>query len=793
MGAKIKSIMFYGCLLFVCCYCMQLFRFPEMPAALFGIVLCIMMTALYVKREFDIKFILLLVTFISYYMIEGSDPETVVKRTCIVAVFYILGKYLACAAEESDRDDKRLLIPGAVTLGCTVYGILNSYLYLIGERHSELRYWKDIWRGEMIPGTHQMFMLLPVLGLLFVAVFYFKKRVIPYLAVIGANLFFIYMALITRSRSLLIILTIVFVIQMMISLLLGQKKLEWKTLLRKALPAFGVVLIAGALLLFLFRESEVLTSFMESMGRGGGILGNVRFQAQLRAVQQLFDYPMGGRQMDFGNLMYAHNLWLDMANISGLIPFFSFVFYTVLSIWEMVRLFKRQGQSLETKCALFGVYAVWFLYYMIEPALYASFYFVVPWIFITGAVRGNIIMKKEELMEKKNTIQQEETPRSILGILGALIFVVIVMLALIISMKKTLAPQLNAMSAYDAPEASQELQIYLPETYYAATGLTLEIYNSQITNRCGYITEYNVLWSCDVGESLERKYSLTATEDMIGDHELKVSVYDNALNLIAERTCTLTVVKGKLQEGFSLLEIGDSLSCDGMLYRRLQGLSDDQLVFNGTRSIDGFLMEGRYAFSAEDYLNDTPYHIDEGETRHAFYNTATGRFDWNYYREKTGFYPDVVQIFLGTNNLAAGEANADDIVAIVDAIRQDDVMMPIYVVNTIYQGSQNGLGTWKAPSGEYLAKGWNEHEQNVAVFNLMVSLAEKLEGYEDVYLVPAAISMDSEYDYKTENKAANPYSEATEAYETDPVHPGKAGYYQIADVMFSTFCGTRNE
>lgn len=385
---------------------------------------------------------------------------------------------------------------------------------------------------------------------------------------------------------------------------------------------------------------------------------------------------------------------------------------------------------------------------------------------------------------------------AILGILIVLIIVVAAMLVQILDIKKNLKPQMDAMNTVqedgNTPE-SEELRIYLPDTYYAATGLTMEIYNSQITNKCSYITEYNVLWTCDIGESLERKYSLTATEEMLGEHELTVSVYDNALNLLAQKSCTLKVVEGSLRQGFSLLEIGDSLSCNGMLYRRLQGLAEDQLTFQGTRSIDGFLMEGRIAFSANDYLNETPYHLDEGEECHPFYNPGTETFDWTYYRETTGFYPDVVQIFLGTNNVQAGESNADDIVKIVDAIRADDVMTPIYVVNTIYQGGQNGLGSWKTKHGEYLSKGWNKQEQDLAVFNLMVDLSEKLEDYEDVYLVPAGISMDSEYNYESTEVSVNPYNNATEKYETDPVHPGKAGYYQIADVMFSTFCGTRNQ
>ena len=380
----------------------------------------------------------------------------------------------------------------------------------------------------------------------------------------------------------------------------------------------------------------------------------------------------------------------------------------------------------------------------------------------------------------------------IIGALGVLGIVVAVLVVTVLSMKKDLKPYLEETAVVSEEAAvAEDIQIYLPEVYYAAAGLTMEIYNSQITNKCSYISDYNVRWVCDIGESLNRKYSVVTTEEMIGDYELKVEIYDNAMNLLAEKATTLRIVDNVLENSFSMLEIGDSLSCDGKLYRRLQGLADNQIIFNGTRSIDGFLMEGRIGFSAEDYMGQTPYLIDEGEDCHPFYNPETDRFDWNYYRETTGFYPEVIQVFLGTNNIL-GESNVDDLVAIIDAIRADDVMTPIYVVNTIFQGSQNGLGSWKTKHGEYLSKGWNKHEQDLAVFNLMVELSERLAGYSDLYLVPAGISMDAEYNYARTDVVTNPYAETTEVYETDPVHPNKAGYYQIADVMFSTFCGTMN-
>ena len=60
----------------------------------------------------------------------------------------------------------------------------------------------------------------------------------------------------------------------------------------------------------------------------------------------------------------------------------------------------------------------------------------------------------------------------------------------------------------------------------------------------------------------------------------------------------------------------------------------------------------------------------------------------------------------------------------------------------------------------------------------------------NVYLVPAGISVDSANVFNTEERPVNPYSEETEKVAVDAVHPSPAGYYQIADTIYSTLCGT---
>lgn len=343
-----------------------------------------------------------------------------------------------------------------------------------------------------------------------------------------------------------------------------------------------------------------------------------------------------------------------------------------------------------------------------------------------------------------------------------------------------------------ASTEAPSIEIYLPEVYYAASGVTMEIYNRQITNLGAHITQYDVLWECEVGESLERKFQIQPTEEMLGEYPLTASVYAADGTLLAQKKSTLSIVEKKQQQ-FSVLAIGDSLSANGALYAKLQEHLGNLMICNGTRGYEGYLTEARLGFSAGDYLSETGYYLEEGEEVHKFWNPETKRFDWNYYKTSTGFNPDVVLLHLGTNGLLSGEENADNICKIVELIRKDDKNIPIYVVNTIYQSDQNGIGSMKMNNGALMFQGQYKQQRDQAVFRLMKYLGEHLGNEKKVYLVPAGISVDSENVFLTEERPVNPYSEETESVAIDAVHPGPAGYYQIADTIYSTLCGTMEE
>lgn len=217
------------------------------------------------------------------------------------------------------------------------------------------------------------------------------------------------------------------------------------------------------------------------------------------------------------------------------------------------------------------------------------------------------------------------------------------------------------------------VQLFLPEKIYVASGVTLELYNSQISSLGMRIDDYHVKWTCAVGKNMQRKFSVTGTEELIGSYPLIFTIFDDNGTQVAKTSTELKIVPS-VEESFSLLTLGDSLSCETATYERLNELTDGHIIYMGTRGAGGSLMEARRGFSAADYLSSTGYTQDEPvEEVHPFYNEETGSFDWGYYKETTGFDPDAVEIFLGTNGLDTDPVeNGRNIVKIVKNIHEQD-------------------------------------------------------------------------------------------------------------------------
>ena len=346
------------------------------------------------------------------------------------------------------------------------------------------------------------------------------------------------------------------------------------------------------------------------------------------------------------------------------------------------------------------------------------------------------------------------------------------------------------------PKEEDEFLLFLPSEICIAVGRTIELYNRQVC-WTGNINNYHFKWECNVGKPMARKWSCTATSEMIGEYPLTVTVYDNNMDVVAQAQTIVKIVDFDLTTEKKILPIGDSLTNAKPWLAEVRSLSNGKIRFVGTRwngDVQGGYLnhEGRSGASAKWYLNDSTYDFDNNGVgqNNPFWNPATQKFDFNYYRTTYGINPDAVQIFLGTNGIALDPTeNANNIKSIVDGIQESDPDIPIFVVNTLYRGGQDGIGKQLSTDGYSSGSGVWKLEEDRKVFNLMVRLYDLLKDYDNLYFVPVALTHDSEYNFKnpTIKTPVNPRSEIATIEDVEATHPQVAGYLQMADIIFSTY------
>ena len=336
---------------------------------------------------------------------------------------------------------------------------------------------------------------------------------------------------------------------------------------------------------------------------------------------------------------------------------------------------------------------------------------------------------------------------------------------------------------------ADHLDAYLPKRLYVAVGRTMELYNAQVAFS-GDRQAYSFNWVCDIGRNLERKFAVTGETENLGEHTLTLTIYNDRLEPVWEQETVLEVVADQIDQNVHILNIGDSLSDSTPWYEEVTRLSDGKVTFVGTRGSGDAMHEGRSGFSICDYLTETDYPY-AGEGVHDFYNPATEGFDFSYYKETTGVHPDVVQIFLGKNGMSLdSKPGIDWLKEMVDNIRETEPDIPIYLVQTIYMGDQNGIGGETDGKGRSALNGYYKAEEDEKVFLWTKAMDEAFGEMEQVYLIPAALTFDSAYNFRAGIEKVNARSSRTEAVLEEGMHPNEEGYLQIADGIFSVYCGT---
>lgn len=339
---------------------------------------------------------------------------------------------------------------------------------------------------------------------------------------------------------------------------------------------------------------------------------------------------------------------------------------------------------------------------------------------------------------------------------------------------------------------NRNLLVFLPKEIYCVVGTTIEIYNKQVMPSAD---KYHFRWICRIGKPLNRKFTVTGAAGNVGSYPLTLQIYDDTGASLCILNSTLKVVNA-LATQKTVCPIGDSLTNSKYWLKYVNvNLSNGNIQYVGTRGYTtGQRHEGRSGWTAGQYLRNTNYTFDNPTGPNPFWDNTLERFSWSYYKTTYNMNPDVVQIWLGTNDLTGGgnpQNFVNNIKQMVQYIRQDDANIPIFICLTILAAEQNGIGaTTNADGFNSEAGGWQLGWWTSIITGVKM-LEKALLALSDanLHIIPLFCSHDSKYNFGLVETPVNPHTPSiTEPMPTEGIHPKQNGYEQIGDILYSAYC-----
>ena len=107
-----------------------------------------------------------------------------------------------------------------------------------------------------------------------------------------------------------------------------------------------------------------------------------RSSALQAVLEALCEQPMG----NLGNMFYAHNLFVDIGRLCGIIPMILMMIYILFCIVRMLRLCTNNGLTLKTRMIMFAYYFSFLVNFMLEPILEGMPMIFIMFCIVNGAV-----------------------------------------------------------------------------------------------------------------------------------------------------------------------------------------------------------------------------------------------------------------------------------------------------------------------------------------------------------------------------------------------------------------------
>lgn len=131
-----------------------------------------------------------------------------------------------------------------------------------------------------------------------------------------------------------------------------------------------LVFVSFLLLIELNVINQNVIDAYTNRNEGGSSVSSVggRWDMWTDGIQNVFRYPLGW-DVEGAQYGYAHNLWIDVARVSGILPFLCFLMATLISYGKLFKLLRSKDMTIVP--LLLGLNVCFFLSTFVEPVVEA--------------------------------------------------------------------------------------------------------------------------------------------------------------------------------------------------------------------------------------------------------------------------------------------------------------------------------------------------------------------------------------------------------------------------------------
>ena len=328
--------------------------------------------------------------FITFTFNFGVTVKSVIIYLWGPWAAYLFGKWFVSS---NDGETAFQILIKALTLGFFSHSVLNLFAYLKSRYFAQYAYQRlsvDFWRGDMVSVISTGLMLTFAVALSTATLFspcVPRKRIISMIILLMS----FFEAAFFAYRTMIFIILLLIMFNLFRWLYDSSVRIKGKTIFISVLTFFLIALFAAIYLnVFGIRDELLSLKIVRRVLYSDGTSRFETWEAYLVSGDWL-RYPFGGQKSEFAyHGKWVHNLWLDIINKVGWIPFVMAIIFTLTSIKSTYRIAvhmkKMQNTLLANQIASLGIGML--LICAPEPIIDANPYFFFAILMVLGGIKG---------------------------------------------------------------------------------------------------------------------------------------------------------------------------------------------------------------------------------------------------------------------------------------------------------------------------------------------------------------------------------------------------------------------